>query len=406
MKYAFQNIPHLATAIGSEAASGPKQAEVRHLLHAYLVWADDRILAVGEGELPESHRDATVLPFEGKLLTAGLVDCHTHLVFGGWRSHEFSEKLQGVPYLTILENGGGILSTVRATRAASFSELLEKSARLLREAMAHGTTAMEIKSGYGLDEETERKQLLVAAALKEENPDLSLTYLGAHAVPQGMEKSRYVQTIVEEILPRLAKDRLCDACDVFCDRGVFDAEDSRRILKAAQALGMQIKLHADEIACIGGTTTAKELHAISCDHLSETKKDGMQELKDGGVIAVMLPATSFYLNKPYGSFREMIGLGIPVAVATDFNPGSTPCLSLPFAMTVACLYGKLTPEEALTAATLNGAAALRMADRLGTLECGKQADFVVWDAEDLNELLYRYGTNRAVAVYKKGKRFL
>ena len=401
MRKIFANIGELATATGSAAVCGSAQGSVRKLHNAWLLEENGLIAAVGEGKTPEA--DETV-DCGGKLVTAGLVDCHTHLVFGGWREHELAMKLQGKTYLEILAAGGGILSTVRETRKASEDALYEKTRTLMAEMLRHGTTALEIKSGYGLDLETERKQLRVIQRLRVENPDIAATFLGAHAFPEGMDHEAYVDLLCNEMIPRIAEDGLADFCDAFCDDGVFTAGQSERILNAGKRYGMIPKLHADEIKEIGGTQAAARVGAISCDHLSETGREGIRALREGGVIAVMLPATSFYLKKPYGDFRGMIDAGVPVAVATDMNPGSSPNLCLPFAMTAGCLYGRLTPEEMLTAATLNGAAAIGMADRLGTLEPGKQADLVVWDTENLDRLIYRYGTNRAVAVFKRGVR--
>jgi imidazolonepropionase len=401
VKRVFFNIGELATATGSAAVCGCAQSSVRKLHRAWLLEEDGTILAVGEGAAPDADE---AIDCKNKLVTAGLVDCHTHLVFGGWREHELAMKLQGKTYLEILAAGGGILSTVRETRKASEDALYEKTRALMAEMLRHGTTALEIKSGYGLDLETERKQLRVVQRLKAENPDIAATFLGAHAFPEGMDHEAYVDLLCREMIPAIAKDGVAQFCDVFCDDGVFTAEQSERILNAGKRCGMIPKMHADEIKEIGGTQAAARVGAISCDHLSETGRAGMEALRDGGVIAVMLPATSFYLKKPYGDFRGMINAGVPVAVATDMNPGSTPNLSLPFAMTAACLYGRLTPEEVLCGATLNGAAAIGMADRLGTLEAGKQADLVVWDADNLDQLIYRYGTNRAAAIFKRGAR--
>ena len=401
MKRIFTNIGERATATGSAAVAGRAQGTLRTLHGAWLLEEDGVIAATGEGTPPEA--DASV-DCGGKLVTAGLVDCHTHLVFGGWREHELAMKLQGRSYLEILAAGGGILSTVRETRKASEDALFEKARGLYLEMLAHGTTAIEIKSGYGLDLETEKKQLRVVRRLKEAFGGVAATFLGAHAFPEGMDHDAYVEQLCTEMIPAIAEEGLADFVDAFCDEGVFTAEQSERVLNAGKRFGMIPKLHADEIREIGGTQVAARVGAISCDHLSETGAEGRKALRDGGVIAVMLPATSFYLKKPYGDFRAMIDAGVPVAVATDMNPGSTPNLSLPFAMTAGCLYGQLTPEEILTAATLNGAAAIGMADTRGTLEPGKQADLVVWDADNLDQLIYRYGTNRAAAVFKKGVR--
>ena len=401
MKRVFFNIGELATATGTAAVCGSAQSEIKKLHGAWLLEENGTILQTGESAAPDADES---IDCGGRLVTAGLVDCHTHLVFGGWREHELAMKLAGKTYLEILAAGGGILSTVRETRRASEDALCEKTRTLMTEMLRHGTTALEIKSGYGLDLETERKQLRVIRRLQEENPDIAATFLGAHAFPEGMDHEAYVDLLCSEMIPEIAKDGIAQFCDVFCDDGVFTAEQSERILLAGKRCGMTPKMHADEIKEIGGTQAAARVGAISCDHLSETGAEGIQALKDGGVIAVMLPATSFYLKKPYGDFRGMIDAGVAVAVATDMNPGSTPNLSLPFAMTAGCLYGRLTPEEVLTGATLNGAAAIGMASRLGTLEPGKQADLVVWDADNLDQLIYRYGTNRAAAVYKRGAR--
>ena len=401
MKRVFKNIGELKTATGTTAVSGKAQGELLTLHHAWLLEENGVIAALGEGNAPEAD---DVIDCRGKLVTAGLVDCHTHLVFGGWREHELAMKLAGKTYLEILAAGGGILSTVRETRKASEDELYEKTRGLFLEMLVYGTTAVEIKSGYGLDLETEKKQLRVVRRMKEEFGDVAATFLGAHAFPEGMTHEAYVNQLCNEMIPAIAEEGLADFCDAFCDDGVFTAEESERILNAGKRYGMIPKLHADEIKEIGGTQAAARVGAVSCDHLSETGEEGIRALRDGGVIAVMLPATSFYLKKPYGDFRGMIDAGVPVAVATDMNPGSSPNLCLPFAMTAGCLYGRLTPSEMLTAATLNGAAAIGMAERIGTLEPGKQADLVVWDTENLDRLIYRYGTNRAVAVFKRGVR--
>lgn len=394
----IEHIGELATAHGTAAAAGDAQT-VERRTDAYVAWEGDTIVSVGQGDyLGAAER----LNAAGRLVTAGLVDCHTHLVFGGWREREFALKRKGVGYLDILKAGGGILSTVRDTRAASFDTLYQKAQALLFEMMRSGTTALEAKSGYGLDYETEYKQLAVAQKLRALNSDLVSTFLGAHAFAPEYTANAYVDALCDTILPRIAESGLATFCDVFCDEGVFSAEQAKRILLCGKAHGLTPKLHADEIRCIGGTDTARDVGAISCDHLSETGDAGIAALRAGGQIAVMLPATSFYLKKPYGRFPDMVRAGVPVAVATDFNPGSTPNLSLPFAMTVSCLYGGLTCEQALCGATLNGAAAIGLAERLGTVEAGKQADLVIWDADNLDQLLYRYGTNRAAAVIKKG----
>lgn len=401
MKTLFYNIGMLATPQGSRPLCGKEQSEVRILKDAWILSEDGLISDLGEGRPPLADKKVDC---QNLLVTPGLVDCHTHLIFGGWRENELEMKLLGKSYLDILEAGGGILSTVKATREMPEEDLYTKSRKLLREAMLHGTTAIEIKSGYGLNRETEEKQLRVGKKLREINPDIALTYMGAHAFPKEMTRDEYIDFLCNEGIPSVAKQSLADFCDVFCDDGVFTAEESERILSAGKKHGLIPKMHADEMKDIGGVRVAAYLGAISCDHVSETDEEGMEAFLSSGMVAVMLPATSFYLQKPYGRFRKMIDKGIPVAIASDFNPGSSPSLSMTFAMTAACLYNRLTPKEALTAATLNSACAVGMEKRLGALEKGKNTDLVIWDAPNLNRLVYRFGSNLALAVYKRGKK--
>lgn len=400
-------IGELATAHGASPLAGGAQGAVTRSGNAYLAVEGGRIAAIGEGEPPAALISGakTRTDCGGRLVTAGLVDCHTHLVFGGWRENELGRKLKGESYLDILASGGGILSTVRQTRQMSEDALYERSKAFLAEMTACGTTALEAKSGYGLDLETEKKQLRVIRRLRQaDNPDIVPTFLGAHAVPPEFagDADAYTAFVCEKVLPEIAAEGLAAYCDVFCETGVFTAEQTRRILARAQALGMSARVHADEIDDIGGTRVAGELGAVTADHLAVTDQAGMDRLKAGGVTAVLLPATSFYLGKGYAPARAFVDRGVPVSVASDFNPGSTPNLSLQTAMTLACYRMRMTPEEVLTAVTLNAAAAIGMGRRLGTLEVGKQADLVVWDVENLEQLLYRYGSNRVHRVYKNG----
>lgn len=342
----------------------------------------------------------------GALVTPGLVDAHTHLVFGGWREHELADKLRGVSYLDILKRGGGILSTVAATRAATQDELTAKAKASLSEMLALGTTTCEAKSGYGLTPDDEVKQLNVVKRLKGEQPvELVSTFMGAHAVPGEYmdDKEAYISLIIDAMLPYIAERGLAEYCDVFCETAVFSALEAERILSAAQKLGLGAKIHADEIDAIGGSEVAAELGAVSAEHLIAITENGMDMLAHSGTIAVLLPATSFYLGKGYAPARRMIEKGIPVAVASDFNPGSTPNLSLQLAMNIACYKYLLTPEEALTAVTLNAAASIGRSHTVGTLECGKQADILVWNAPNLDMIFYRYGSNQVKNVIKKGK---
>lgn len=397
------NIGKLVTATGDHAVGGAKQGVVTELNDAWIAMDGAMIAAVGTGKPPAA--DACI-DAGGALVTAGLVDAHTHLVFGGWRAHELDEKLRGASYLDILNAGGGILSTVRDTRAASEDALFLKARRLTDEMLRYGTTALEAKSGYGLDLQTELKQLRVIRRLREEaGCTIAATYLGAHALPKeyALDREGYLALLQNVVLPAVASEGLAEYCDVFCETGVFDANESRAILKKAASLGLGLKIHSDEIDAIGGTELAGELHAVSAEHLAVTTPRGVAALKEGGTIACLLPATSFYLCKGCAPARAFLDAGVPVAVASDFNPGSTPNLNLQFAMSAACFQMRMTPAEVLTAVTLNAAAAMGKADTIGTIEAGKRADLVLWDVDTLPLLLYRYGSNRVRAVIRGGR---
>ena len=405
MKTLIRNIGLLATPEGFCARRGPAQGQLRLLNNAWVLAEDGIIAAVGQGEPPCGAEQ--IIDAEGRLATPGLADAHTHLIFGGWRQDELADKLHGVPYLDILARGGGILSTVRATRAATEAELLEKGRRALLEMQRFGVTACEAKSGYGLETETELRQLRVIRQLGQQCAmDLAATLLGAHALPPEYQADRegYLRLLCEEMIPRAAAEGLARFCDVFCEEGVFTAEESRRILLAGKAHGLLPKLHADEIHPIGGSQLAGELGAVSAEHLIVCPEEGMERMARGGVIACLLPCTSLYLGARFAPARRLVEKGVAVAIATDFNPGSCPCLNLQLAMSLGCLYYRLTPEEVLTAVTLNGAAAMGLAGRLGSVEPGKQCDLALWDAPDLNYLCYRMGSNLCASVIKNAVR--
>ncbi len=348
---------------------------------------------------------ARVLDCRHCLVTPGLIDAHTHLVFGGWRQAEIAKRLAGADYMQILREGGGILDTVRHTRAASEAELLEKGEKLMREMLAQGVTACEIKSGYGLDLDTELKQLRVARALGDALPmDVRTTFLGAHAVPKEWGSAgAYADLVADVVLPAVAERGLADYCDVFCEDGVFDVPQSRMILEAARSLGLGLKIHAEELGPSGGAALAAALQATSADHLIQATDPPLMALAASGAVAVLLPQTSLYLDKPYARARRMIELGLPVALATDFNPGSCPSNNLQLSMTLGLVKYKMTPEEVLGAVTLNAARAIGLEDRIGSVEPGKQADLVVWDADDLAMLCYRMGANLVQTVFKRGE---
>ena len=405
MKTLIRNIGLLATPEGFCARRGPAQGQLRLLKNAWVLAEDGIITAVGQGEPPCGAEQ--IIDAEGRLATPGLADAHTHLIFGGWRQDELADKLHGVPYLDILARGGGILSTVQATRAATEAELLEKGRRALLEMQRFGVTACEAKSGYGLETETELRQLRVIRQLGQECAmDLAPTLLGAHALPPEYQADRegYLRLLCEEMIPRAAAEGLARFCDVFCEEGVFTAEESRRILLAGKAHGLLPKLHADEIHPIGGSQLAGELGAVSAEHLIVCPEEGMDSMARSGVIACLLPCTSLYLGASFAPARRLVEKGVAIAIATDFNPGSCPCLNLQLAMSLGCLYYRLTPEEVLTAVTLNGAAAMGLAGRLGSVEPGKQCDLALWDAPDLNYLCYRMGSNLCTSVIKNAVR--
>lgn len=404
----IKNIGVLQTPEGSFAHRGPQQGENLKLRNAAILAEDGKIRAVtADGALPEgAGRADTVLDAGGRLVTPGLIDCHTHMVFGGYRQGEIPLKLQGAGYLDILRAGGGILDTVGKTRAAAEEELFEKSMGFLDEMLALGVTSVESKSGYGLDRENELKQLRVNKRLQEEHKmDVVSTFLGAHAIPPEYtgRADEYIDMLCAEVLPVVAEENLAGFCDVFCETGVFDVSQSRKMLQAAQKLGLRARIHADEIDEIGGAALAGELGAVSAEHLIATGDRGMSAMARAGVIADLLPGTSFYLGKTFAPAREMIARGIPVAIASDFNPGSCPSLNLQLAMCMGYLKYRMTPEEVLTAVTVNAACSLGLEARLGTLEEGKQADLVLWNAPDMEMLAYRFGSNLAGTVIKNGE---
>lgn len=399
------NIGTLMTPEGTAAHGGGAQGQIRVLHNAWVSIDDDTIIGIGTG-MPEIPENATVVDAGGKMVTPGLVDAHTHLIFGGWRQHEMALKLQGVPYLDILAQGGGILSTVNATHASDEQALVEKAAEALDEMLAFGTTTCEAKSGYGLSLEEELKQLRAIKQLNQVHPvDLAATFMGAHAVPTAYKENReeYIRLLCEEMIPAVAEEKLAGFCDVFCEKGVFSAEESEKILETGKRYGLVPKIHADEIEPIGGSVLAGKIGAISAEHLIVCPADGIASMAQGGTVACLLPCTSLYLGATFAPARDMVNAGVPVAMATDFNPGSCPCLNMQLVMNLGCLRYKLTPEEVLTAVTLNGAAAIDMADKVGSLEVGKLGDLVIWDAEDLNYVCYRMGSNLVNTVIKKGK---
>ncbi|WP_018133572.1 imidazolonepropionase [Effusibacillus pohliae] len=408
----IHNIGNLVTMRGEPAPrAGERMAEIGLVKGGAVAIADGRVFAVGAedevlqqiGRLPVTQR----IDAQGRLVTPGLIDPHTHLVHGGSREHELALKLQGVSYLEILAQGGGILSTVRATRQASEAELYEKARKSLNVMLLHGATTVEAKSGYGLTLEDELKQLRVAKRLNDTHPvDVVSTFMGAHAVPAEYkgQSADYVELLIGTMLPEVKRQGLAEFCDVFCEHWVFTVDESRRILTAAKELGFGLKIHADEIEPLGGAQLAAELGCISAEHLLAATDEGLRAMRQAGVIAVCLPATSFNLRlQQHARARDMIRLGLPVALSTDYNPGSSPTESLQLVMTLACLNLGMTPEEVITALTINAACAIGRQDTIGSLEPGKQADLVIFDAPNLAYLPYHFGINHVDTVLKKGR---
>jgi len=361
-------------------------------------------------DLPDRKPDGQLEIVDGlglKLLALpGFVDSHTHPVFAGTRANEYDLRARGKSYQEIAQAGGGIRASVRQLRTATLNQLADRAERHFRQFLSHGTTTIEAKSGYGLSLEDEMKSLEALALLKTRSRlEVVPTFLGAHAVPEEHESTRgdYVRLLVEEMIPRVAREGLAQFCDVFCDAGYFTVEESRTILLAARQAGLGLRIHAEELARTGGARLAAELGAASADHLEWIQQGDIKALKKAGTVATLLPGTAFNLGlKRYAPARKLIAAGVPVALATDFNPGSCFTLNMQIILSIACSQMKMTPAEAITAATVNGAHSLGISDRLGTIEEGKQADIVLMDVADYRELPYFFGVNHCVLTVKKG----
>ena len=404
----IKNIGILQTPVGSFPHKGPQQAENLKLHDAAILIRDGVICEItDEGKLPEGAKEADeTIDANYQLVTPGLVDGHTHMVFGGWRQHEIPMKIKGATYLDILRAGGGILDTVRKTREAKAEDLLYKTKKFLDEMMDHGVTTCEAKSGYGLDFDTEMKMLeVIGRADREHSVDVVATFMGPHAIPEEYKEDpdAYIDEVCEKMLPYVKEHGLAEYADVFTEDSVFNYEQSRKYLEKAKELGFKLRVHADEIEAIGGSRLAGEIGAVSAEHLISINEEGLESMAKGGTTAMCLPATSFYLGVDFAPARKMIDMGIPVATASDFNPGSCPSMNLQFVMNLACIHYRLLPEEVLTAVTINPACAVGRGGSVGTLEKGKQADLVIWNAPDMETLCYRFGSNLAGQVIKKGK---
>ncbi len=398
----------VATPRGNVALAGPRQRLVDVLPAAVVRCEGPEIVFVGDAREHDRRfrRPDAVLDAAGGTVIPAFVDPHTHLPFAGYREDEFDRRLAGESYAQIAKTGGGIVSTVEATRAAAFDELLELTLQRLDRQLLEGTTTTEAKSGYGLELETELKQLRVLREAGRRHPvEIVPTAMPAHEVPPEWrhDPDGYVELIVAQIHPAIAAQKLAEGVDVFCERGVFSPHQTRRVLANVQRYGWRIHLHADELSDLGGAKLAAELGAASASHLLHASGDGIAALARGGVIAVMLPGVSFFLRERYAPARKLVEAGVPVALATDCNPGSSHTESMPAIMALASLGAGLTSEEALVAATLNSAAVLGRAERIGTLDVGKQADIVVLDAPSARHLVYHFGVNLVRHVVKSGR---
>lgn len=407
----FRNTTIYSPVDNGKPRAGKAQGELAYFQKGALLVEDGLVVAIGdEKEVMAAARaggEVQNVDCGDRCMIPGFVDPHTHMCFATLREAEFSMRIEGTPYLEILKQGGGILSSVRAVAAASDAELYENTLSHVQTAMSLGTTTLEIKSGYGLDTENELKMLRVIGKVAAETPlDIVATFLGAHAIPEQYKTNpdAFITLIVEEMLPQVRNQGIARFCDVFCETGVFTIDQSRRLLKAAQAMGFGAKIHADEVNDLGGAGLAAELGACSADHLLAASETNIKAMAEAGVIANLLPGTAYSLRKDYARARLMIENNVPVALATDCNPGSSFTESMQFVIGLAVLNMHMTPAEALTGATLNSAYAIGMADRVGSLDRGKQADFLLLEGDSPTILAYHAGVSSVVGVYKKGQK--
>jgi imidazolonepropionase len=405
------NCSQLVTLQSSVAGPrvGPQMRELSIIADGAMLVRDGRIEKVGTRQQIESVIDGEteVVDAGRRVVTPGFVDAHTHPVFAGTRADEFEERAAGVSYQEVARRGGGIKSTVRRTRAASLDQLVAAGQRYGEWFLRTDTTTIEAKSGYGLTPEDELKILRAIKRLDAETPVRYVpTFLGAHDIPEEYvsRRAEYVALVIEEMLPHVAAEHLAKYCDVFCEERVFTVDEAWRILTAARCHGLGLRLHADQLSLSGGAKLAAELGAVTADHLEHTDAAGIAALRAAGVQPVLLPGSVYALgSRRYPAAREMIEAGLAVVLATDFNPGSSPTPSMPMILSIASTHMKMTPAEALTAATVNAAYSLGLGSELGSLEAGKRADFVIHDCEDYREVAYFFGVEHALATYVEGR---
>lgn len=404
----IKNASQVITCSGFEGKFGKDMNNINVIENASVVVEDGIIKEIGSLEdilkkYNEKHFE--IVDASNKAVLPGFVDSHTHFVFGGFRAEEFSWRLNGESYMDIMNKGGGIVNSVRGTREATEDELYESAKKRLDSMIHFGVTTVEGKSGYGLDYETELKQLRVMDRLqKDHSIDICKTFMGAHATPEEYRgrNEEYINFIIEDVLPKVVEEKLAEFCDVFCEEGVFSVEESRKILLKAKELGMKIKLHADEIVQLGGAELAAELGATSADHLLHASDEGIKAMADKKVIATLLPTTAFCLKEPFARARMMIDKGGAVALGTDFNPGSGFTNSIPLMFALATIYMDMSIEEAISAMTINGAAAIGRAETIGSIDKGKKGDLVILEYPSYKFLPYNTGVNIVETVIKDG----
>jgi imidazolonepropionase len=398
----LKNISELATC-----PAGSSQQDAGLIRNAALVWQDREITWVGPfQEIPGEYATETVIDCHGGLVIPGLIDCHTHLCFAGWRAQEFELRLAGASYQQIAQAGGGIRSTVNSTRAASQGSLLRSTMQRLAQMQQLGVTTVECKSGYGLDLATELKQLEVyRLAAAQQALELVPTFLGAHTIPPEFSNNRrgYIDLLCQQVIPMVAAEKLAVFCDIFVEHGAFTCAEAREVLSVAKSHGLKLKVHADQLSDQNAAALAAEMGAVSAEHLEYVSEKGIHALAEAGVVAVSLPLASLYLREKQTPSRKLVDAGVAVAIATDFNPGSAPSCHLPLAMTLACINQALTPQEVLMAVSHVAARALGLQHRIGSLQAGYQADIAVIDSPSLSQWLYEFRANACSAVIKNGQ---
>ena len=403
----LENASQIVTVSGFQAKKGAEMQDIGVLEGGSILVRGDRIERVlKSGESLGDLVPDLVIDCSGKTILPGFVDSHTHLVFGGYRENEYNWRLRGDSYVDIMNRGGGIINSVRGTREASFESLFKSGMKRLDSMTRFGVTTVEAKSGYGLDKETEIRQLEVIKALQESHSlDLVPTFMGAHSVPLEYKGrgSEFIEFLIADVMPEVAEKGLAEFCDIFCEKNVFSVEESRRLLTAAKAMGFKLKLHADEIVQLGGAELAAELGAVSADHLLQASDEGIRAMADSGVVATVLPCTAFSLKEHYARARQMMDSGCAVAVATDFNPGSCFTESVPLAIALTTLQMGMTIEEVITGLTLNGAAAVGRADEIGSVDVGKKADLVIHEFPSYQFIPYHIGVSTVEKVIKSGR---